>query len=94
MFAIASIFDRLPADAQEMLKGGNASLPENMTAETDSPAYMRRMYLQDLYRFFKLFPNHNDFRNPFGKTAKDGVADCLFIANASLAKVWRTRLLR
>lgn len=86
VFAIASIFDRLPADAQEMLKGGNASLPENMTAETDSPAYMRRMYLQDLYRFFKLFPNHNDFRNPFGKTAKDGVADCLFIANASLAK--------
>lgn len=60
VFAIASIFDRLPADAQEMLKGGNASLPENMTAETDSPAYMRRMYLQDLYRFFKLFPNHND----------------------------------
>lgn len=86
VFAIASIFDRLPADAQEMLKGGNASLPENMTAETDTPAYMRRMYLQDLYRFFKLFPNHNDFRNPFGKTAKDGVADCLFIVNASLAK--------
>lgn len=86
VFAIASIFDRLPADAQEMLKGGNASLPENMAAETDSPAYVRRMYLQDLYRFFKLFPNHNDFRNPFGKTAKDGVADCLFIANASLVK--------
>lgn len=85
VFAIASIFDRLPADAQEMLKGGNASLPENMTAEIDTPAYMRRMYLQDLYRFFKLFPNHNDFRNPFGKTAKDGVADCLFMANASLA---------
>lgn len=85
VFAVASIFDRLPADAQEMLKGGNASLPENMTAETDTPAYMRRTYLQDLYRFFKLFPNHNDFRNPFGKMAKDGVADCLFIANASLA---------
>ena len=65
VFAIASIFDRLPADA---------------------PAYVRRMYLQDLYRFFRLFPNSKDFRNPFGKTADGASLGYLFIMNQPLAR--------
>ncbi|WP_337627613.1 tetratricopeptide repeat protein [Prevotella sp.] len=86
VFAIVSIFDRLPADAQEMLKGGSASFPESMAAEIGSPAYVRRMYLQDLYRFFRLFPNRKDFRNPFGKTADGASLGYLFIMNPSLAR--------
>ena len=86
VFAIASIFDRLPADAQEMLKGGSASFPESMAAEIGSPAYVRRMYLQDLYRFFKLFPNHKDLRNPFDKAADGASLGYLFITNPSLVR--------
>ena len=86
VFAIASIFDRLPADAQEMLKGGSASFPDSVAAEIGSPAYVRRMYLQDLYRFFRLFPNSKDFRNPFGKTADGASLGYLFIMNQLLAR--------
>jgi Flp pilus assembly protein TadD len=33
--------------------------------ETQDAAYIRRTYLQDLYRFYRLFPSRNEFRNPF-----------------------------
>lgn len=42
--------------------GGEISLEEQQ-----QPAFMRRMYLQDVYRFYRVFPARSHFRNPFRK---------------------------
>jgi len=68
--AISSIVDKLPPAMAEMLDSKEAIGP-NMDNEKHTPAYIRRLVLQDLYRFFKLFyPQTTDLINPFkGKNA-------------------------
>ena len=63
--AMSSIFDRLPENMRELLDNEEALGPAMEEVETRSAAYIRRMYLQDLYRFFRLFPQKNDFQSPF-----------------------------
>ncbi len=69
VLAFDQVLNRLP---QEMLKlidkgeavpmpvGGQVALEEQQ-----KPAFMRRLYLQNLYRFFRLFPQRSEFCNPF-----------------------------
>ena len=42
------------------------------------------MYLQDLYRFFKLFPQVDELKNPFEKN--NGVVNSFFFSNKLLAQ--------
>jgi tetratricopeptide (TPR) repeat protein len=49
-------------------------------AEMNTPAYIRRIYLQDLFRFFRLNPVRNEFCNIFGEYSYK----CLFINDALL----------
>ena len=63
----ASVFRNLPPNIKEMLDSGNVAMMgmgEEML-DTHDPSYIRRMYLQDLYRFFSLCDAHNIFENPF-----------------------------
>ena len=66
-FVIASmeVFSRLPASVQELIKHNEASLDELELGENQTAAYLRRIYLMDLYRFFRLFPNRAALNNPF-----------------------------
>ncbi|EFM02624.1 tetratricopeptide repeat protein [Hoylesella marshii] len=63
--ALASIIERIPENLREMMNSeeafGNFVPQETM----QKPAYIRRMYLQDLYRFFRLFQSKEAFANPF-----------------------------
>lgn len=63
--AMSSVMDKLPANVREMM--GNEETIGPMASDIDrtSPAYIRRMYLQDLYRFYRVYPNRGEFRNPF-----------------------------
>lgn len=67
MLAFRQVMDRIPRNMREMLSNGGA-MPMGMmnTADRQTPAYIRRIYLQDLYRFFRLFPSRSLFYNPFG----------------------------
>ena len=60
-------FNHLPKNILELLDRGELSLiGEQMTSEEmDKPAFVRRKYLQDLYRFFRLFSSRSVFNNPF-----------------------------
>lgn len=64
---LSSIFDRLPANIKELLNnGGAAVMPMDMDNQAmDAPVFIRRQYLQDLYRFFRLNDYHKVFCNPF-----------------------------
>ena len=51
--ALSSVYQRLPPEVRKVLLSGEV-------------AYIRRMYLQDLYRFFKLCDQRHPFFNAFG----------------------------
>ncbi len=68
---ISTVFNNLPTNIREMLVNGEASMmviPEDDGTDNSSAAYIRRMYLQDLFRFFKLNDRRSAFHNPFDGT--------------------------
>jgi tetratricopeptide (TPR) repeat protein len=69
----------LPAGVKEVVASGKDIADSAMAMNTESAAYIRRMYLQDLYRFFKLHPERKDFANPF--EYKDDDVAAFFVAN-------------
>jgi len=72
------IFNMIPKDLYEMV-----NMPGNQFANqeefTSKPIHLRQMYLQDLYRFFKLHPQRNDLPyDPF-KTDPYGTGNNYFV---------------
>ncbi len=85
-FALAfqQVVSRMPANMREMLANGSVMGVETGGTDLQSPAYIRRKYLQDLYRFFRLFPSRSFFCNPFDRIAA-GKPSYVFFANAVFA---------
>jgi len=65
VLAMSSIIDKIPANMREMLGSGDALGPAVSDIDKASPAYIRRMYLQDLFRFFRLFPQREYLATAF-----------------------------
>ena len=76
VLAFSQVMEQIPLSMRDMLERGEASVGEILQEESRSAAYIRRTYLQDLYRFYRLFPYRSDFINPF----EMGMS--LFFANA------------
>ena len=72
MIAFDQVLNRIPQSMREMMERGEAVMENNVgNLEQQTPAYIRRMYLQDLYRFFRLHPQRSDFSNPFASDDSD-----------------------
>ncbi|MBR5656367.1 MAG: tetratricopeptide repeat protein [Prevotella sp.] len=80
--AMTSVIDKIPANMREMLDNREAIGPTMDDAERQSPAYIRRMYLQDLYRFFRVYQQKDDFDTPFDYVKNP---NRFFFANPALA---------
>ncbi len=65
ILAFNQVMNHIPKNLWEMMERGEASVMEVMKEESHSAAYIRRTYLQDLYRFFRLYPYRSEFFNPF-----------------------------
>jgi len=65
LLAISSIINRIPQSIREMMAHDNIFIQGADVENKDKPAYIRRMYLQDIYRFFRLCPLNSSFTNPF-----------------------------
>lgn len=65
VLAFNQVMNHIPKNLWEMMERGEASVAEVMQEESRSAAYIRRTYLQDLYRFFRLYPYRSEFCNPF-----------------------------
>ena len=63
--AMMSVIDKIPDNMREMLNNREAIGPGMDDSDRQSPAYIRRMYLQDLYRFFRVYQQRMDFETPF-----------------------------
>ena len=83
-FALEQIINQLPADIKDAI-GSDAMLgPLAESDDTEDAISIRRTYLQDLYRFFRLYHTANDFINPFEDNGKgDFVADTFFFTYKS-----------
>lgn len=71
---------RMPDNLLEMMDRGEAMLVggEIDAGDLNTPTFIRRSYLQSMYRFFRVFPQRGEFRNPFETTQS---ARYLFFAN-------------
>lgn len=81
---LSSVYNRLPDNIREMLNNGSAAVEVMGTpadTKTNSPVYVRRQYLQDLYRFFRINDCRKAFLDPF---AEDG--NHIFMDNALYRK--------
>ena len=64
---LQQVIDQLPASLKEAMQQGKAAALDLMAEQmdADTPAFARRVYLQDLFRFFRLHPNRDSFVSPF-----------------------------
>lgn len=78
------VVNRLPASLREMMEHSRATLEMTDVKDDDvTPAYIRRIYLQDIYRFFRLFHKRTCFNSPFDDGDVDGsVPGYVFFANS------------
>ncbi|MCR5680403.1 MAG: tetratricopeptide repeat protein [Prevotella sp.] len=69
VLAFNQVLERIPASMLKLIEDGEASpIPiggQIGEEELRQPAFIRRMYLQDLYRFYRLYPARVEFVNPF-----------------------------
>lgn len=85
LIGFQQMMHQLPDSILQMLKRGEASIlggNEVAFEELRQPAYIRRNYLMDLYRFFVLFPNRQMMYNPFVSTRDGEVPPTLFFTSA------------
>ena len=85
VLAFEQVLKQFPTKMLKMIENGEASpLPLGGMIELEEqrqPAFIRRMYLQNLYRFFRLYPMRSEFTSPFDDREK-----YLFFANPLFEK--------
>ena len=74
--AMSSVFPQLPANIKEMISNNAGMVVPGMEGVMNTPAFFRRQYLQDLYRFFRINDSRKAFSNPF-----DNDANRMFLDN-------------
>ena len=84
VLAMQDVMGRLPQQMRDMLQRGEYSADELGEKVEQSAAYERRLYLMDIYRFFRLYPHRAELYNPFETTA-DELGGCGFFALNVLA---------
>ncbi len=81
VIAFQQVYSRIPSNMKEMLKNNELfSAAADFVEEDHTAAYIRRMYLMNLYRFFRLFPNRSVLCNPFD-TSHQQMGMCLFFGS-------------
>ena len=72
--------NHLPENVLQLIDRNEATVigAEVSAEELQSTLFIRRSYLQNMYRFFKVFPNRSEFVNPFETTQ---LPRYLFFAN-------------
>lgn len=83
-FAMESIINQIPGNIKEMMGSEGIFEPMGTTLDKSNPTYICRAYIQDLYRFFRLYRSSNELINPFIDNHKSSfVADTFFFVYKS-----------
>ena len=65
LLGFGQVFDRFPQNLRDALNRGEIPEENLNKLDTNSVFFIRRTYLQDLYRFYRLYPRREEFYNPF-----------------------------
>jgi tetratricopeptide (TPR) repeat protein len=79
IIAFQQVIERIPDGMRKMLERGEATMGDLPEEELQTPAFIRRAYLMDLYRFYRLYSGRNEFQNPFD-TGHDELGSCEFFS--------------
>ena len=81
VLATRSVMGKIPQNVREMM--GNAETMPDFPQEetTKTPEFIRRMYLQDLYRLHRLFTQRFSLYNPFDTTNGPEGRNALFVTH-------------
>lgn len=71
IIAFQQVLEHIPESLRKMMERGEATMGEVPVDELNTTAFIRRAYLMDLYRFYRLYPSRNEFVNPFNTTSVD-----------------------
>lgn len=63
--AMSTVIQQIPANVREMMGSDAVFANAESQEEQKKPAYLRRMYLQDMYRFFRVAHIRHCFNDPF-----------------------------
>ena len=86
-FALVETLKRGPAQFKQILKENLLFQGSNMMMkEMDPKTWKRRMYLQDLCRFFKVSSFASAFSKPFDEDDQEEMPGCLFLQSWDLEK--------
>lgn len=66
--AMSTVISRLPENMRDALSSPESLGQVVSDEDQKNPAYIRRMILQDMYRFFRLFPQRGRLVSPFDAT--------------------------
>lgn len=80
VIAFQQVMSHLPGNVLNLVNNGELQPEEMSEEELHQPALIRRTYLMDMYRFFRLFPNRAALCNPFDNS-KQQLGMCLFFAS-------------
>ncbi len=81
VIAFHQTYSNLPASMKDLLSRNElAGVDPSLMEEEHTATYIRRMYLMNLYRFFRLFPNRSSLCNPFD-TSRQELGMCLFFTS-------------
>ncbi|MBO1363174.1 hypothetical protein JHU38_05195 [Prevotella sp. A2931] len=73
--ALSGVIDKLPKNVLEMLERGELQQGmSSMNVRQDEPRYVRQTYLQDLYRFFRLFMQKEELPRAFSADQLRGIS--------------------
>ena len=80
IIAFERTVSQLPESLLSMMEKGEAMLvgTDLENSDFDTPAYFRRSCLQNIYRFFRVYPSRSEFRNPL---ETDGLSPFHFFGN-------------
>lgn len=67
VLALGQIVDQLPPEMKEMMGTNSIYVKVNEDVDCHTDAHIRRMYLQNLYRFYRLQPRAKQAGNPFDR---------------------------
>ena len=81
VMVLQDTLSRLSPKLLQMLKESHGAMVNEVDELISQPMIIRRTYLMDLYRFFRLFPNRNALCNPFDER-KGEAGVCLFFGSA------------
>ena len=81
LISFQQVVNSLPEEMLQALKHGEARMEEmGVREEQETPAIIRRRYLMDLYRFFRLCPNRQVFVDPFYGNGPEPASSVFFFS--------------